>query len=902
MKIKFKDSIRKLDLSARSTNALYKSGITTIEQLLNTPKKKIENIYGLGVKSIGEVSAVTENLKVAYGIGDLGEDREPLTFTGSDGVEYLDIELEKLCLSRRAYNCLRKVKVNYFSELVKIGNKELMNIKNFGIISLDEVNKIKKTIKLEPAIGTKSQKSDTMGVLSKGNREFIIRVAEDLDLDEQDIFSFMLDDNIDGLNKIRAFGQEELNNSDLLPFLLEMDNFRNSLTKIVLDSLDSKAYGLHIEEVEKSIPKIIRCKELVDTILNELMESGKIDFILDDRLMIKKEPFTKAGFRFLSKREFNILRYRINGWTLEKIGDIYNVSRERIRQIESAARRKLKLSSVTFREDMYRHIFQTYKLEKKDYFLALGNNKTYNYLNIRYKVIEGKDAEDILADKNIPVVIRKQFEKAIYKDYIKIGNKRVKKTRDGLVAYILKNFARNDMHFDTFKDVYLTLVDDLNLSNLSNLGILDRGYENRLIASDKVLWQLGRTLRYYNQDIFDFTNLLEALDLNQYVNVEYSSLKFFRQYPELMQDYDIRNEYELHNLLKKICKKKDYPHIKFGRMPNIKFGESNRDKQVKELLYLLAPISSQDFAKEYEKEYGVAANTVLANCVGGIEEYFHHGDYIVNFPDMPEGLKNDLRDTLTEDMYFIEDVMSEAIKLHPGVESEKINPISLKSLGFIVYEKYIISEKYSTATQYFNHVLTSKDLVDLSKLDSRVKGLPVFSSYMYKLKEEYEIIEYLPDKYINFRRIETAGISKKMLNDFSHKVLNFLGEGKYFTMASLREKGFVHNLFDLGFEDWFYTSILIENRDRISYMRIGRNKLMLTGKHNFRFEDFIECIVYEQEDLYMDLYGLEDLLKNTFQLYVERHKLISIIKSSAMHYDDITECVYGDYEIYYEVI
>ena len=39
-----------------------------------------------------------------------------------------------------------------------------------------------------------------------------------------------------------------------------------------------------------------------------------------------------------------------------------------------------------------------------------------------------------------------------------------------------------------------------------------------------------------------------------------------------------------------------------------------------------------------------------------------------------------------------------------------------------------------------------------------------------------------------------------------------LGEGKYFTISSIREKGFTHYLDELGFDDWFYTSILIEDK------------------------------------------------------------------------------------------
>ena len=59
------------------------------------------------------------------------------------------------------------------------------------------------------------------------------------------------------------------------------------------------------------------------------------------------------------------------------------------------------------------------------------------------------------------------------------------------------------------------------------------------------------------------------------MNKEFSTLKIFRDYPELMKEYDIRDEYELHNYLKKIWPSEN-ASVKFGRMPTINVGELNK--------------------------------------------------------------------------------------------------------------------------------------------------------------------------------------------------------------------------------------------------------------------------------------------------------------------------------------
>ena len=46
--VQLEGSIKNLNLSVRSTNALNRAGIKTIKDLLDTPQNSIEKIYGLG--------------------------------------------------------------------------------------------------------------------------------------------------------------------------------------------------------------------------------------------------------------------------------------------------------------------------------------------------------------------------------------------------------------------------------------------------------------------------------------------------------------------------------------------------------------------------------------------------------------------------------------------------------------------------------------------------------------------------------------------------------------------------------------------------------------------------------------------------------------------------------------
>ena len=178
----------------------------------------------------------------------------------------------------------------------------------------------------------------------------------------------------------------------------------------------------------------------------------------------------------------------------------------------------------------------------------------------------------------------------------------------------------------------------------------------------------------------------------------------------------------------------------------------------------------------------------------------------------------------------------------------------------------------------------------------------MFVLQLYKLKEEYEIIEFLPNCFINFSKLKNLGITKQYLKEYCLNVLDFVGRNKYFTLFSLKKEGLYHELDELGFEDYFYISILIEDRERISYKRIGKNKLMYSSNEGASFESFLEYIVYQQEKLYIEIYELNDLLKEKYNLQFNTYDLISSIKSTSMYYDPISKTVFADYEIYYEVI
>ena len=817
-----------------------------------------------------------------------------------DRKKYIDEKIERLNLSNRPYNCLKRNGINKISEIL---NKDLgyfLSIKNMGMKSANEI----------------------IDVLSNYNFIFV----EDCEPDQKDtlispIFNSLnekmsidftkFNEHVGKILEAYTIIAEYENNSEfqlsdekIREILLSSPYIKECYQIYLVDLIRGNIYGCDLDYIFKNTPELLQDDKFIHIIISNLLNDKKIIKIYD-AYFIKYNSVFDESKSILKDSYYNILIKRINNYTLEQIGIDLNITREGVRQKIVKIVNILSAKKIKFEEDLYLGIYKNYMISEEEFKIAFNDCKVYYYLKLRYSDYDNykypkSPLIDALSNDNIPKSIKRNIEKAVYKDYVKIGKEYVHCTRDGISNYVLKNFARKEITFDDFKEYYSMILEELGKDCDNKLFLMERGYENKLVKSNSVLWKYGRKFRYYNIDGYDFEELLTTLNLNQYIDVEYSTLKFYNLYPELMRDYDIQDEYELHNLLRKICDKDENPLVDFGRMPNIVFGNPDRDYQVLDLLLSLSPISSHDFALEYEQEYGISANTVLSNYMKNFEKYFYNGIYKIDAVMFSDVIADKLKQILTKDFYYIDDIYNIYKNEFPKFSTDMINPYSIKSLGFRVYSKYVISDRFSSATDYFSHILTKDDFIDITLFPSKIKQIISYTSNFYKLKSESEIIEISPNKFVNIRWLNKNGINREDLFKFIEKVYNFTRTGEYFTIQSLEKIGFDNNLRTVNIGSWFYGSILAEARDKFSYIKIGRNKVFVKGTINISFENFIEYIVFNEQNLFIGINELKDILFENYQININVTKLLEMLNKSSMFYDKISKIIFADYDIYCE--
>lgn len=861
-----------IGLGVRATNSLHRGHVMKLSELICLSVQQLKELPYIGAKSVSEILETVPRYLSANQITELSADSAedeidlpakvnipPLSMKHTvlapdyavvDGVIYHrktlkvipDIPIEKLNLSVRSLNCLIRNGNVYASTLIGIPLDDFRSIRNLGQLSVNEIQE-----KLE---------------------QYLDKARND--------------------SKKQAMPASTVSSEQIFSVLHEHE----------FESVD-------IELILQTLPDAI--EEEVKAVLADLAKSHKI--VQDGELFAihhvsffeEIDALSSNNSSQLDERAIRILRQRASGKTLEEVGQQEGMTRERVRQIENRALGKLiRRGHIVYEEDRYAYLFTTYAFEREFYFDYLdAPMNIWYYLNLRYA--RGKtDTSEALEDETLSVATRRAIDKYIHRDYIQVDGNYILMQRAAIEDVVAEKYCKDEVTLEAFFGYYekFILENGITDERLQMTKSVKASRSNRLAESNKILWKQNRRLRYYDIDGRDFTELLETLNLGRYENIEFSTRKFLIDYPDLMKRYDLRDEYEVHNLLKKIHAEKENPQMVFGRMPNLRFGVFDRDSAVKEVLFAMAPVNQDDLAEMISLEYGTREDTIKANWLTCISEYYHQGMYSVEYEDIPEDHMQKLKAVLTDDFYFMTELRKIYRNLIDNADLSLLSTYNLKKMGFLVGSTYVI-QHYPTAEAYFDHLLTSDDVVDVAPISKRYTGLTAYSGYLARIKHDMRIIEFEPYQYINIRRLEKLGFTKEKLREYGSQVWSYLVDDGYFTIQSIRNDGFSSELDGLGFGDLFYASILKED-ERFSWQKVGNAVVFNPKGNSFTIHDFLVDYITNAGSVNVDDFSLE--LRERFGIELDRYSIIEKVKGSDVYYDSIMEKLYADYSLYFEEI
>ena len=919
--------IEQLNLSARVVKCLRSAGYNYVSQILELSIDDIESLQNIGSKSAQELVTVISHIKsgkiyLSKGVfgetiinraedidADDGErtvlqiafpdlktnDVVQIKYMDQNGLYCDDLHILNCGFSPRTENALRRCGYEYISEIVALNENDINNINSFGKKSKDELYDFLETkVKLLFSRNSVTDEADLFVTALKNKYGTCEGFFDSVNIRAalSQISSVL--SNAD----IKNNPEDYIEKVEFEKSFLSNENVKDEVIQFIKSKFNSVEWS-DIRSLKIILPSIITGSELFKQVINELCEDDY--FEIQDNMIRLKYMGIDDWLNSLQDNDREAVTYRLEGLTLEAAGNRMGVTGDCVRQlVEGALDNKPRL-----REDAYAYWIDNYEINQEAFIYIFGvSDRIYRYLTLG-EVAGNKDIEEILSDPAATKDIYLRTKEYLVKESILIGETYVPKYRNLICRQLAKMYcSEHEMSYSEFYKIYNRTLEDNNLTDDERLSYpSERAFEVRLSDSFYVLNRYGRKFRYYDIKKQDISNLIWSLHLDQFKNVEIGAFKLFEDNKYLMEEYGIIDGYELHNLLKKtenIWNAEGTYQVDFGRTPFIVFGDASREKQVRNLLYQVAPVSAEEFDKLYEDEYGVLSTTVAANFHKYIDEFYHNGMFETDQPLLNEKEVSFMLGYLSEDFYFTEDVQNRFSDEFGEHRKDCINARTLKQLGYDVYSNYILKNSYSSAREYFESALTSRDLIDLDAMDSRLYYVQMFNTTLNMLRQSLDLIEYEDRQFIKFTRIQKIypDITKERLHRYADELISAIDD-VFFTVESAEHKGFDLMSSKLGVSKWFDAS-LVRTSDKVRFVRSGGTFIFYKGNTPFTTVDFIHRLLEKNEML--DYYELDSILRDEYGINIERNNLIYLIKGSDMYYDDILDRIYLSKELYYEDI
>lgn len=922
-------SIDRLEFSKRTSNCLKKTGIFFLNQVMELTIDQMSSIRNMGAKSIQEVLDFQERMKQSDGRElysfDIETERNEedkknagpvlmihkafphfygktiidIAFKDQNGLIFSDRPVSEIEFSVRTGNGLRNNNVNSVKELAMMKYSQIVDFKNMGSKSVNELI----TYLRESALCTfEGQKKDTF------QEDVFSLIAKQIKKDKQnfDVHSMerVIKVSVNGLEEKPQYSSlEELDKwlieSGGLMKIVQSSTIIANIEQYLSSMFFTTRNKVYLSTIEEDFPEVFIKNGTLSIALERLLDNKKIEKI-DDGYR-KYLPNVDDWMDIISENERRAISLRLKGETLEECGQQMGITRERVRQLVVKAIRKKPL----LQEDEYAYWYCEYALD----FVAMQaifdiDEEKFFYLTAVYKCGD-KTVEDMLEDNNLNSKIYQRLFRFINRNSILIGDKYVPCKRELLCHELAKEkYSHEEGTFDDFYEDYLQLLRDNEIIDNPKLTFpSERAFEARLQDSQYILMKYGRRFRYYPINEYDIDVLVQELHLEQFSDVEISTLKLFNEHKDVMSEFDIQDEYELHNLLKKTESiwNNQGREIVLTRMPLMSFGTVDRAKQTEDLLFQIAPVTMEEFGQFYELEYGVLARTAIANMSPYISNYYYNGVYKIDQPLFTSDEYDFMNTHMKDDFYFIEDIKSLFVNQFGSNNLSHVNARTMKELGYRVYTNYIVSGKYSSADEYFTKLIMKNPVVDLNQWDARISYIQQAWVALDTLRYQYDVLEFEDKKYIRYDHFSNMVnyLSKKDLLSYVDDAIRFADTDEYFSIRSLRNKGFESEIHNLGFSDWF-GGALVKNSRKVRYIKAGGTILFYKGTVQHTTADFFRYIMKKIRKMDIELFM--SYLTEEYGLTFSKEKALWIVKNSEMYYDSIMEKIYYDKEDYYDDI
>jgi DNA mismatch repair protein MutH len=258
---------------------------------------------------------------------------------------------------------------------------------------------------------------------------------------------------------------------------------------------------------------------------------------------------------------------------------------------------------------------------------------------------------------------------------------------------------------------------------------------------------------------------------------------------------------------------------------------------------------------------------------------------------------NRLKAKLNEQVYPVGEFIIKAKQVIPGFTELDVNHNLISAIGFKLDNRFVITEQLANIDQYLYDAIFHGSYFQVPK--SPVFVTPYVKRKIDNYENDYKLLKIEENLYITNTNLLNGGITKQDLISYKEAVERFIEDGQFFTLRSLEESQFSHELEEYGFEDIFYESILMRP-GRLKCLKLANQIVFVKLKKDVTTNDLIAYLLADSESITVD--DLIDRAQSMCHLFIDYDYAVRLMKNTAYFYSEDLLKLYEDKENYYKEI
>lgn len=660
---------------------------------------------------------------------------------------------------------------------------------------------------------------------------------------------------------------------------LNITNITNE--KVYVDGINQlKSLNLIFEEngiLYLNINNIIKKEVLIKYFDIEIDRIPKFEKVLTK---ISIDEFLSIDFK---DKDFFI--QRINGSTLQEIATKHGLTRERVRQ----KLQKIEKNLPELRElEKYSKLFQEYNITKEIFINIFDKDeRIYNLMSCLYSKGKKNIIDEIL-NGEYPQTSKDYILNAMNK--VKIGEEVKIATRENALVEVMKE--NKDLQKYISKEDLVILYSEYVKDYPKLMIVNERSLFNIADKDKNIIKSIFKGYRIYEANltkeiIEKLKNIILILPPGNY------SMDFiFNNNKEFMEEINIMDGSELHNLF--LRHEILVENMVLGRNPQFSLGITSKEEFIFQEMISFHGRDLDEFVDYIYVKFGLLKNSLKAYLSVEFPEYISNKKILIDSEDYSE-TKKLMEGLLTEKIYIPEDFNQIIIE---NTSIKNVSHVLIDQLGFRVRGSLIVDKKYLSCKDAFISIILSEKIF-IPENEKIFKTNDYFLA-ISSLEREFKILKIGGNKYLNTSVLKDRGYDFNKFKSFIAKIEKTVKDNEYFTIISLLNNGFKHELLEDGF-DLVTVDRLISISSVVKSVNISFPTLYYKGAKKF-LNDFLLDLLLEYgsvnvEDFTDDIndkYGLNLDEENVrYRLQQEEAFYSKELNKMYIYKNDYLDEVYG---------